>query len=63
MTDLLSGFAILYLLLCLIPSAIAARSGSPYSKPLYVWMLFTGWNPYGWLTAALFIWLTRRPAH
>lgn len=62
MNELFGGFAILYLLACLIPSAIAAGSGSPFPKVLYVWMLLTAWHPAGWLAAALFIWLTRRAA-
>lgn len=63
MTDLFGGFAILYLLVCLIPPAIAAGAGSPFAKGLFVWMLFTAWHPAGWLAAALLIWLTRGAAH
>lgn len=63
MTDLLGGFAILYLLVCLIPPAIAVGAGSPFPRALFVWMLLTAWHPAGWLAAALFIWLTRHPAH
>ena len=64
MIDLLGGFAILYLLACLVPSAIAARVGSPLGAPAFVWMLVTGWTPYGWAAALLAIWLTRaRSAH
>lgn len=63
MLDLLGGFAILYLLLCLIPSAIGAALGCPYPKFLYIWMVLTGWSPVGWLGAALFISVSRRPVH
>jgi hypothetical protein len=61
--DLLGGFAFLYALICLVPPAIAKATGAPFPLALFVWMLLTGWNPYGWLAAALFIWLTRQPAH
>lgn len=63
MSELFGGFAILYVLLCLIPSLVATGTGSPFPKALFVWMLLTGWHPAGWLAAALFIWLTRRAAH
>jgi len=60
--DLLGGFTLLYALICLIPPVIARAAGSPFPIALFVWMLLTGWNPYGWLAAAFFVWLTRRPA-
>jgi len=60
--EYLGGFAILYVLLCLIPPAIAAGVGSPFPKALFFWMLLTGWSPLGWVAAGLFILLTRQPA-
>lgn len=63
MGELFGGLAILYMLFCLIPAAVAIVVGSPFPHALFVWILFTAWHPAGWVTAAAFIFLTRRAAH
>lgn len=59
MFETLGGFFMLYILACTIPPAIARAVDAASPNGLFAWMLLTGWTPFGWLAAALFIWMTR----
>lgn len=59
MGEWIFGLAMLYALLCAVPCLLAWALGAPHRHALYLWMLATGWNPLGWLGAALYIGLAR----